>query len=117
MSTKQKHHPDVYDVASLSITNEPYVGRQRKEGGKYDEIFSRLQIGQRLVCHPQAASRIATGLKQWLSKRGHKKPVVKSVAHYHDGKGGVWWMSEEKPAVKTTLARNAPWPSIPSKAA
>lgn len=116
-TTSKKHHADVYDVSSLSISDDPYVGRQRKEGGKYDEIFERLQIGQRLVCHPQAAARLATSLKTWLQKRGHKNPTVKSVATYHDGKGGVWWMGADKAPIKTTLAPGAAWPHTNKKAA
>ncbi len=42
---------DLYDVATLSISNDPFIGRKRKEGSKYDAIFSQLKIGQRLVCH------------------------------------------------------------------
>lgn len=57
---------DLYDVASLSISNDPFVGRKRKEGSKYDAIFSKLKIGQRLVCHSDAAARLASQLKQWL---------------------------------------------------
>ena len=40
---------DLYDVATLSISNDPFIGRQRKEGSKYDPIFSKLKIGQPLV--------------------------------------------------------------------
>ena len=83
---------DLYDVASLSISNDPFVGRKRKEGSKYDAIFSQLKIGQRLVCHSDAAARLASQLKQWLVKRGHKNPVVRAVSQYGDGKGGVWWL-------------------------
>ena len=106
----------LYDVASLSISNDPFIGRQRKEGSKYDAIFSQLKIGQRLVCHSDAAARLASQLKQWLEKHGHKNPVVRAVSHYGDGKGGVWWM-EVDAATKGRAKPQTTWADVARKAA
>ncbi len=83
------------DPASLSISNDPFIGRVMKQGSKYDAIFSQLKIGQRLVCDSDGAARLSSQLRKWLEQRGHKNPVVRSVAVYHDGKGGVWWLEAE----------------------
>ena len=107
---------DLYDVASLAISNDPFIGRQRKEGSKYDAIFSQLKIGQRLVCHSDAAARLASQLKQWLVKRGHKNPVVRAVSHYGDGKGGVWWM-EVDAATKGRAKPQTTWVDVAARKA
>ena len=107
---------DLYEVASLSISNDPFIGRRRKEGSKYDPIFSKLKIGQRLVFHSDAAARLASQLKQWLEKHGHKNPVVRAVSHYGDGKGGVWWM-EVDAAPKGRAKPQTTWADVARKAA
>lgn len=112
----KKKPTDPYDVASLSISNDPFVGRLRKSGSKYDEIFGQLKIGQRLVCHSDAAARLSSQLRKWLEQRGHKNPVVRSVAHYHDGKGGVWWM-EVDGATKAHAKPRTTWVDVARKAA
>lgn len=105
---------DLYDVASLSISNDPFIGRKRKEGSKYDPIFSKLKIGQRLVCHSDAAARLASQLKQWLEKRGHKNLVVRAVSHYGDGKGGSGgWRS--MPPLRAAQSRKPHGPMWPGR--
>jgi hypothetical protein len=112
----KKQANDLYDVATLTISNDPFVGRLRQSGSKYDEIFGKLKIGQRIICHSDAAARLSSQLKQWLEKRGHKNPVVRAVAHYHDGKGGVWWLEAEG-ASKGRASPKTTWADLARKVA
>ncbi len=94
------------DPSELSISNDPYTGRERTNEGKYAEIFCKVKQGQRIVCPPGRAGSIANAYAKWLQKNvGAKKPVIRTKRTCDDGKGGVWWLGEKeaKPA-KTVWA-------------
>lgn len=89
------------DPSELSISNDPYTGRERTNEGKYAEIFRKVKQGQRIHCPPGRAGAIAHAYEQWLLKNvGAKKPVIRTKRKCDDGKGGVWWLGEKeaKPA-------------------
>ena len=81
---------NVIDPQSLSITDEPFPGRQLREGSKYEGIFSAVRQGQRIKCPEGTAPRLAASFKKWLERNGHKNPQVRAVNYCADGFGGVW---------------------------
>lgn len=83
------------DPASLKIVDEAYVAERPPQGSKYDEIFSKLKQGQRLVCGAGHAGRLSQQLRVWLSQRGIDAPLVRCKEHCNDGKGGVWWLGQK----------------------
>ena len=129
--TKPKLNPNApIDLSTLYITDEPFVEGRAAQVSKYETIFSKLPKNQRLVCPSGKAGRIGQSLRDWLEKRGHEAPVVRSKERCDDGKGGVWWLDGEraeqrpchaKPAepaerpsrVKTTFASAAPASAAP----
>lgn len=110
---------DIYDISKMRVTNESYEKFERSiKPSKYEEIFSKVTEGMRLVCPPEAAAGLSSQLQRWLEKKGHTDFIVRHRTRCADGMGGIWWMRTEKPATKpvqTTRAANAPWPEFPSK--
>lgn len=96
--TKTKTPINFLDPSTLRIVDEPYKDGRASPVSKYEAIFSALKPGQRLVCPHGSASRLSAQLRNWLEKKGHKAPQVKSRERCDDGLGGVWWIKEaEKP--------------------
>lgn len=86
---------DKYDLETMGIDDTPFENKRVVGESKYHALFSSLEQGQRLYCHPEAANRVSAGLRKWLmSHRGCKNPRVASKTHCADGKGGVWWLGE-----------------------
>ena len=111
------------DPASLKIVDEAYVAERPPQGSKYDEIFSRLKQGQRLVCGAGHAGRLSQQLRVWLCQRGIDAPLVRCKERCNDGKGGVWWLGqkEEQPAkpvkLKTKFVGSNPFAQLEKRAA
>ena len=85
------------DPSELSISNDPYTGRERTNEGKYAEIFCKVKQGQRIVCPPGRAGAIAHAYEKWLVKNlDAKQPVIRTKRACDDGKGGVWWLGEKE---------------------
>ncbi len=91
------------DVQQLRIVDEPYRSG-RCVCSKYDEIFSQLQKGQRLVCQAGHAGKLGNSLKKWLAARGQKAPLVRARERCDDGQGGVWWLEKPPATVWQPLA-------------
>ena len=112
------------DPASLRIVDEAYVEKRAAQGSKYDEIFSMLKQGQRLVCGSGHAGRLSQQLREWLRQRGIEAPLVRSKERCDDGDGGVWWLGEKderppsavKPKTKFAGGRN-PFAQLEKRAA
>ena len=103
------------DPDSLHITDEEFVDAPRIASSKYDAIFAKLRPGQRLVCPPGVAARLAQTLRVWLQKRGHRPPLVKNRNLCQDGMGGVWWLgAKEQAAPLPTLEPIKPASSVPN---
>jgi len=83
------------DPASLKIVDEAYVAERPPQGSKYDDIFSRLKQGQRIVCGAGHAGRLSQQLRVWLCQRGIDAPLVRCKERCDDGKGGVWWLGRK----------------------
>ena len=83
------------DPASLKIVDEAYVAERPPQGSKYDEIFSKLKQGQRIVCGAGHAGRLSQQLRVWLCQRGIDAPLVRCKERCNDGKGGVWWLGQK----------------------
>ena len=111
------------DPASLKIVDEAYVAERPPQGSKYDEIFSKLKQGQRLVCGAGHAGRLSQQLRVWLRQRGIDAPLVRCKERCNDGLGGVWWLGqkEEQPAkpvkLKTKFAGRNPFAQLEKRAA
>lgn len=104
---------NVIDIKKLSIKNETYTSG-RSVRSKYDDLFCKLERGQRIVCPPEYAARLSSLLKNWLTKKGYKGIVTKSRTNCADGNGGVWWLEGEIPA---TTKWNTPTGKAPLKRA
>lgn len=89
--------PDKYDLSEMSIDNTPYSGALlTRAGSKYDDLFSKLQQGQRIKCPPEAASALGTRLRKWLKREGYPNARVATRKLCEDGAGGVWWLGERE---------------------
>lgn len=83
------------DVAKLSICSDPIPTHRINTGNKYDELFSKLAIGQAIKCEPSEVGRIGNAMRQWFDKKGIDA-AVKSMKHYpDDGKGRVWMVAKD----------------------
>ena len=91
--TKTKTQGSI-DPTKLQIIDEPYTEGRAAPPSKYDPIFSRLKVEQRIVCPAGSASKIGGQLKKWLAARGHKDAVVRARERCSDGNGGVWWRAK-----------------------
>lgn len=87
----------IIDPQELSISNDPFIG-DRVLTSKYEPIFGKMQVGQRVVCPPGTASRVAVQMRSWLKRRGYVNLEIRSRENYPDGQGGVWWLAGEKKA-------------------
>lgn len=115
------------DPASLKIVDEAYVAERPPQGSKYDEIFSKLKQGQRLVCGAGHAGRLSQQLRVWLRQRGIDAPLVRCKERCNDGNGGVWWLGQKdertaKPAKPVKLktkfvSGNNPFEQLAKRAA
>ena len=114
------------DPASLKIVDEAYVAERPPQGSKYDEIFSKLKQGQRIVCGAGHAGRLSQQLRVWLCQRGIDAPLVRCKERCNDGKGGVWWLGQKdertaKPArpvkLKTKFVGSNPFAQLEKRAA
>ena len=91
---------DEIDVSTFFITDEPYEENRRYYGSKYDAIFAKLKHNQRLAVPEGTAARVGQGLRKWLEKMGHHRPIVRSKEVCKDGMGGVWWLEGQRPVNK-----------------
>ena len=91
---------DEIDVSTFFITDEPYEENSRYYGSKYDAIFAKLKHNQRLAVPEGTAARVGQGLRKWLEKMGHHRPIVRSKEVCKDGMGGVWWLEGQRPVKK-----------------
>ena len=91
---------DEIDVSKFFITDEPYEENRRYYGSKYDAIFAKLKQNQRLAVPEGTAARVGQGLRKWLEKMGHHRPIVRSKEVCKDGMGGVWWLEGQRPVQK-----------------
>ena len=91
---------DEIDVRTFFITDEPYEENRRYYGSKYDSIFAKLKHNQRLAVPEGTAARVGQGLRKWLEKMGHHRPIVRSKEVCKDGMGGVWWLEGQRPVKK-----------------
>lgn len=95
MKTQSKFAPTV-DVGKLRIVDEPYSDGRAVIRSKYDDFFGNLKPNQRIVCPSGKAGGLGNSLRNWLIRRGHKNPVIRTRERCQDGDGGVWWISEPK---------------------
>lgn len=88
-SRKRPPAPEV-DVSTLSIADDPLPKYRAPVDTKYGPLFSKLKVGQCIVCEAGTASKIGHALNTWLDKHG-KNNMVKTCQKYEkDGKGRVW---------------------------
>lgn len=110
-----KQTTSLIDPASLRIVDEEFLDAPRIAASKYDAIFAKLRPGQRLVCPPGVADRLAQTRRVWLKKRGHRPPLVKNRNLCQDGLGGVWWLgAKEQAQPMPTPAPIEPASSVPN---
>lgn len=101
------------DPSTLAIKNEPFIGG-RVVRSKYDDIFNKVQHGQRIVCPSGTAARLAVQFRKWLAQRGYSDVDVKAKENCPDGQGGVWFLAGE---VKPKTRWNTPNGRAPLKRA
>lgn len=92
--TKKPSNP--ITLAELSICNDPLPTRRVMPGGKYTELFGKLQPGQCIKCPSGAAGRLGQALRKWIeaNKSGLR---VSSTDHYEaDGLGRVWLLDKSE---------------------
>lgn len=88
----------------LSVTDEPYTGRERTAEGKYDSLFRSVKKGQRIVCPKGRAGSIANAYEKWLERnKVCKNPIIRTKRECDDGKAGVWWIGEKDAKPATTV--------------
>lgn len=97
----------------LTIVNDTMPSR-RMVKSKYHDVFEAMQQGQRIVCPPGTAARIATQYRKWLAQRDIKAEV-RAFERCDDGKGGVWLVSITKPVATRWNTPGGAMPSLPSR--
>lgn len=93
--TKANKPMQSLQLSDLSIGSDPLPTCRAKPGGKYSELFLKLQPGQCIKCPTGTASRLGQALRKWIEthKPGHR--VSSTEAYPADGIGRVWLLAPE----------------------
>lgn len=93
--------PNTITLESITVGNDPYLGRQPGAPSKYEPIFASLRPGMCLRSPSSAAPALAAALSKYMEKQGHKDIHVRMVTKYPGAKKGqegrVWLLPKEEP--------------------
>jgi hypothetical protein len=85
------------DVSDLKITTDPIPEKRSRVVSKYESLFSRMKVGQCIVCDSKSAPNIAYSLNKWVRKNKGEGYGSKFVARYpSDNRGRVWLIERSK---------------------
>jgi hypothetical protein len=94
--------PNTITIESISVGNDPYLGRQPGAPSKYEPLFASLRPGMCLRTPSDAAPAISAALDKYIQRQGTKNVSVRFVTKYPGAKKGqegrVWLLPKEEPA-------------------
>lgn len=91
----KKPNPSVFlrvNVSALTVEDKPYDPYWKTKRGEsaYEEIFSKLKLGQCVACQPGECGAVASAMASWFRRRGQKILTRQINKDPVDGKGRVW---------------------------
>ena len=87
-----KRLPVLVDLSAVRVTSDK--PKRKIQAGKYDELFSSLQLGKSLSCKSEDTDRLAQALRNY-SKKFNLPWRVKSATYYTKTTGRVFVLPKD----------------------
>lgn len=98
-----------FDISEARIADYKIPARYEYKGSKYDELFSKLKIGQCIVLpkNLKTVNTVAKALNAYNKRNGIRAKVISTTVHPdHPDKGFVWSMPENYTRSKHVIPDN-----------